>query len=111
MNRTELLDGLYATRRELLRLLVATGATTADEVQLHLLVQRRDQITWTINALIDGELGATMAELDKAYQVVEGSTKQLKGLTAVAKDIDIAIGIAAHVLDVATAIVRAAGPR
>lgn len=101
MNRTELLDGLYATRRELLRILVATGSQTMDGDQVKRLVEKRDQITWTINAIIDGELLASMADVDKACEAVDASTKELKHLTAIAKDIDTAINVAKKVVDVA----------
>jgi hypothetical protein len=108
MNRTELLDSLYSTRRELLRLIVATGQQTIDGEKMKELVSRRDQITWTINAIIDGELLASMAGLDAAVGQIEQSSLALQKLAATEQSIDNAIKIATSVVNAASSVVKSA---
>jgi len=104
MNRTELLDGLYATRRELLRLAIGTSDPAARQQ----LVERRDEITWLINSLIDAEQLASMTGLDAACAEIDSSVRELQHLTAVAKDIDSAITITKKTLDIAGSVIAAA---
>ena len=104
MNRTELLDGLYAVRRDLLRKIMSTGTAQIDPAQLRTLVTQRDQITWTINALIDAELQASVS-IDDACKEIEDSVQQLDHLGNVAADIDKTISITKTVLDVAGKVI------
>jgi hypothetical protein len=101
MNRTELLDGLYAVRRDLLHKIMSTGSTEIDPERLKTLVTRRDQITWTINALIDAELLVSASAIDDACKQIEAAAHELAHLTHLAADIDKAISIASTVLEIA----------
>jgi hypothetical protein len=98
---------MYSARSELLRLIMASGRVHVDEDKLRQLVQRRDAITWTINALIDGELLASVADMDKVCERVVATTKQLRALTDIANDIDKAISYGKDVLDAATSALKA----
>jgi hypothetical protein len=104
MNRTELLDGLYATRRELLRLAIGTS----DPAERQKLVERRDEITWLINSLIDAEQLASMADLETACAQIDSSVTELQHLTGIAKDIDSAITITKKTIDIAGSVIAAA---
>ena len=101
MNRIEVLDGLYAVRRALLHTIMLTGSADVDQEHLRTLVAMRDQITWTINALIDAELMASVSSIDDACKQIDASVTELGQLSNVAADIDKAITITKTVLDVA----------
>lgn len=107
MNRTELLDGLYSARSELLRLIMASARVQVEPDKLRQLVQRRDAITATINALIDAEVLASVGDIDTACKQIEAASSQLHDLSNIADDIDKAIGYGAEVLNAATSVLTA----
>lgn len=107
MNRTELLDSLYTTRRELLRLIMASAQTHVDPAKLVALVQKRDAVTWTINALIDAEVQASVGDIATALTGIEAAAKALHGLDDIVGDIDKAIGYAKDAVDAATSVIQA----
>ena len=56
---------------------------------------------------IDGELLASVADIDKVCERVVATTKQLRALTDIANDIDKAISYGKDVLDAATSALKA----
>lgn len=107
MNRTELLDGLYSARSELMRLIMASGPQQIDPAKLRQLVQRRDGITWTINAIIDAELLSAVGDIDSVCQTIQTAAQELHHLTDIANDIDKALSYGKDVLDAATGLLKA----
>lgn len=107
MNHIELLDGLYRTRAELLRLLIACAKESVDPAKLQELVHARESITWTINSLLDGRLLSSVGHIEDACKEIDDAAKQLKELTDVANDIDKAVGYAKTALGTATSVVAA----
>jgi hypothetical protein len=101
VNHIELLDQLFATRRELARLTAAIAAAGAPEASVTSLRQRRDQLNIQIQGLIAAGLSASLAEIDAACKVIDVSTGELKRLSGTASDVATAISITAKVLDVA----------
>lgn len=94
----DLLDGLYATRRELTRIIVDTASQTVPPDALQQLLQQRDHIVWTINRILVSDLTASLADINKTTTALDDSTKQLKELTSTAADVAKAISIASQVL-------------
>lgn len=107
MNRTELIGSMYAARSELLRVIIASAQATVDPDKLHELVRSRDAFTWTINALIDAELLASVGSIDDTCKKVDQATSSLRKLTDIANDIDKAIGYGKAALDAVTGLLRA----
>jgi hypothetical protein len=108
MNRTELLDGLYQTRSELLRLIIGSAREHIDPDKLHGLIQQREAITWVINAVIDSEALAAVGNIDEQCKKIAEANDELRRLIKVVDHVDKAIEYSKQVLDVATAIVVAA---
>jgi hypothetical protein len=101
----EVLDGLYAARRELTRIIVATATQTVPGDALQQLLQQRDHIVWTINRILVSDLTSSLADIVKLSEAIEDSTKQLKALTSTAEDVAKAINIASQVLGAAAGLV------
>jgi len=100
----DLLDGLYAARRELTRIIVATASQTVPPESLQQLLQQRDHIVWTINRILVADLTSSLADLDKAISGVEDGTKQLKDLTSTAADVTKAINIVSQIVGAAAGL-------
>jgi hypothetical protein len=101
----DLLESLYAARRELTRIIVATGAQNVTADALQQLLQRRDRITWTINRILVSDLTSSLAEIDEACTAIDAVTTQLQKVTTTASDLADALVLSANVLDVATRLV------
>jgi hypothetical protein len=101
VNHVELLDRLFAARRELVRLGAATASVTVPEDVLTGLLERRDQLNVQIQSMIAADLGAAMAEIDDACKAIDDATAELRRLGATAADLTKAIAITKKVLDVA----------
>ena len=103
----DLLDGLYATRRELTRLLVQTATENVPTSVLQELIQKRDHVIWTVNRILASDLTSSLADVSKAVDAIDASTDGLKALTGKAEDIAKAIGIANQVFTAAEGLLAA----
>ncbi len=97
----DLLDGLYASRRELTRIIVATASQKVPEDSLEQLLQQRDHIVWTINRILLSQLTASLADIHGATESIGHSTDELAKLASTAKDVSKAINIAGQILSAA----------
>ena len=104
----DLLDSLYASRRELTRLIIATGSQNISPDLMQGLVQQRDLITWTINRVLAADLAASVADVAQVAAAIDASTDKLKSLSAIAADIETAIGVVNDVLGAADSLLAAA---
>lgn len=100
MNRVELLDPLFAARRELVRLSAATASTVVPEQVLEGLLQHRDRLNIQIQSLIAANLSASLAEIDEAARTINDAAAELRRLSATATDLTKAITFTKQVLDV-----------
>ena len=100
----DLLDALYAARRELTRIIVATAVENVSTDSLQELLQQRDHIIWVINRILVSDLTSSLADVTKACGAIEDSTTQLKTLTSTAADVAKAISIANQVLGAAAGL-------
>jgi hypothetical protein len=111
VNTVELLDSLYGARDEVTRLIASSSPgqpNAPDLATVQALIQKRDQITWTIETLIAADLDAPMADYEKACQQIDDATSKLKALQSAANDVKTAIGIISQVVSTASSIVATA---
>ena len=112
MNTVELLDDLYGARDVITQLVIdaspGQGANSPDQSTLQSLLQKRDQITWTIEQIIGADLDATMADYEKACQQIESATAELKTLKTTADGIKTGIDLASQIVTAAGAILATA---
>ena len=100
----DVLDSLYAAKRELTRVIVATASQTLPPDALQQLLQQRDQVVWTINRFLVANLTSSLAQINQACASIDDSTKRLKDLASTADDVAKAINIASQVIGAATGL-------
>ena len=107
MVQDEVLDHMYAARRDLTRLIVDL-APEGDEQreQLEALVARRDQLSAAIRAVIDAEFRAAQRpEMLDAVNLLKAETKSLNGLAKTLENVTKAVDITGKVIDLAVKVI------
>jgi len=103
--RDKLLDSLYAARKQLNRLIIATAPEPDEVDELEVLLEKQNKLVWEINRLVQSELVASAAGLAKASAAIDQSTKKLRALTAKVHNIAKAIATADKVIAIVAAVV------
>jgi len=107
MNRDELLDQLYATRRRLTVLIAKTAVENVDPDALHSLVVQRDRIVWLINQFILADISASMADTEAALQRLGAAADELSQLRSSADDLAKAIDVTKTIVSIASGLLGA----
>ncbi len=103
MEKTDILDPLFASRRDLTRLIVdLTPASDEERDALDRLVEARDRVNATIRAVIDAQFRAVASpELVAATTALGAASKDLARLEKVISSVNKAIEIAGKVAELA----------
>jgi hypothetical protein len=101
VNHIELLDRLFAARRELSRIIVATANAQVSPGSVQDLLTVRDQLNVQIQTVILGDLSAATADLQTACDKIDAATAKLEKVTEVAQQIDKAVKLAQQIIDAA----------
>jgi hypothetical protein len=99
MNHIEILDRLFAVRRELLRLTIATASQAVSETALEQLLAYRDQVNVIVQGMIANNLAASVADLSKECATLDAFNTQLKSLAGTEADVLKAIDLTRSALN------------